>query len=188
MILLLDNYDSFTFILKDYLLQCGEEVIVKENTDNFDDIVSLSFTHIVLSPGPKTPKQSGCLVQLVEHAAENKIPTLGVCLGHQAIGEFFGARLKKGLKPMHGKVSTISHTKHLLFNGVPTEFEVCRYNSLIISDIKDSNLKSIASSIDGEIMALAHDYLPLWAVQFHPEAILTQFGSVIIRNWLKYCH
>jgi anthranilate synthase component 2 len=117
-----------------------------------------------------------------------KIPTLGVCLGHQAIGEFFGGKLGKGLRPMHGKVSAISHFEHPLFNDIPKEFEVCRYNSLIISDIEDTNLKSIAVSSDGEIMALAHNSLPLWAVQFHPEAILTQYGRVIINNWLKYCH
>ena len=188
MILLLDNYDSFTFILKDYLMQCDQEVIVKENTDDFEEIVSLNFSHIVLSPGPKTPKLSGCLMKVVAHCAKNKVPTLGVCLGHQAIGEFFGGKLDKAIKPMHGKVSSIKHYGHPLFENIPPVFEVCRYHSLVISEIDADVLQCIAISPEQEIMALAHTTLPLWGVQFHPEAILTQYGLPLIKNWILNCH
>jgi anthranilate synthase/aminodeoxychorismate synthase-like glutamine amidotransferase len=188
MILLLDNYDSFTFILKDYLQQCNQEVIVKENTDSLEEIISMDFSHVVLSPGPKTPQQSGCLMKVVEHCAVNNIPTLGVCLGHQAIGEYFGGTLKRSIKPMHGKVSPIKHLNHPLFEHIPATFNVCRYHSLIISDIDDTNLKCIATSREQEIMALAHVTLPLWGVQFHPEAILTQYGLPLLKNWLLHCN
>ncbi len=188
MILLLDNYDSFSFILKDYLQQCHEEVIVRENTDAIDDIVGLEFTHVVLSPGPKTPQESGCLMHMVAYCATNKIPTMGVCLGHQAIGSYFGGTLVKAEQPMHGKVSLIKHTQHLLFKEIPASFNVCRYHSLVITEIENTPLNCIAESKNHEIMALSHKTLPMWGVQFHPEAILTQYGLPLLKNWLSYCH
>ncbi len=188
MILLLDNYDSFTFIIKDYLEQCGQEVIVRENNGDFAEITALDFSSIVLSPGPKIPVLSGGLMPMVEHAAVNKIPTLGVCLGHQAIGEYFGGKLIKALRPMHGKVSTVRHSSHLLFENIPREFEACRYHSLVISALDATPLNSIAHSNENEVMALAHQWLPIWGVQFHPEAILTQYGIPLIKNWLLHCH
>ncbi len=187
MILLLDNYDSFTFILKDYLQQCNEEVIVKENTDSMEELLSLNFSKVLLSPGPKTPKQSGILMPLVDYCASHHIPTLGVCLGHQAIGEYFGGTLEKALRPMHGMVSKITHTEHPLFKNIPSLFEVCRYHSLIIKNIDNNELATIASSHEEEIMALAHQKLPLWGVQFHPEAIYTEHGLQLLKNWLTYC-
>ena len=187
MILLLDNYDSFSFILKDYLEQCNEQDIIKENNDDFNEIIALKFTKVLLSPGPKTPSSSGCLMQMVAHCALNEIPTLGVCLGHQAIGEYFGASLQKATIPRHGKVSQIIHNNHLLFKDIAQTFNVCRYHSLIIDKTIYSSIQIIASTYQKEIMALAHPSLPLWGVQFHPESILTEHGLQLIKNWLKYC-
>ncbi len=187
MILLLDNYDSFSFILKDYLQQCNEEVVVKENSDDLSEILALRFSKVVLSPGPKTPKQSGCLMSLVAYCAEQEVPTLGVCLGHQAIAEYFGGVLEKAIVPMHGKVSSISHSGHPLFEAIPSPFNVCRYHSLIIKNIENPLLQTIALSKELEIMALAHQKLPLWGVQFHPEAIYTEYGLLLLKNWLIHC-
>jgi len=187
MILLLDNYDSFSFILKDYLQQCYEEVVVRENNDDFDEIISLNFTKVVLSPGPKNPESSGCLMKMVAHCAQHKIPTLGVCLGQQAIGQYFGGTLAKAIKPMHGKLSTISHFNHSLFHKIPNTFQVCRYHSLVIQNIDNTPLRALAITKEQEVMSLAHQELPIWGVQFHPEAALTQYGIQLIQNWLTYC-
>lgn len=174
-------------MLKDYLQQCNEEVIVAENSDSLSNILKLNFSKVLLSPGPKTPHKSGCLMQMVNHCAINRIPTLGVCLGHQAIGEYFGAQLIKSKVPMHGKISSISHVNHPLFTDIPSPYEVCRYHSLAIEVAPESDLEVIAESQYNEVMAIAHHTLPLWGVQFHPESIQTQFGKQLIQNWLKYC-
>jgi anthranilate synthase/aminodeoxychorismate synthase-like glutamine amidotransferase len=186
-ILLLDNYDSFSFILKDYLQQCGEEVVVFENNDSIEKILEEPFKRVVFSPGPKTPRESGNLMNLIEHCDRENIPSLGVCLGHQAIGEFYGARLEKALKPMHGKVCTIRHEHHPLFSGIPNHYEICRYHSLVINALENTPLEIIAESADHEVMAVAHRTKPLWGVQFHPEAILTSYGLTLLKNWLTYC-
>jgi anthranilate synthase/aminodeoxychorismate synthase-like glutamine amidotransferase len=186
-ILLLDNFDSFSFILGDYLRQCGQEVIVRESSGSFDEIISLPFSRVVLSPGPKTPAQSGCLMQMVDLCASRKIPTLGVCLGHQAIGENFGATLGKAIKPMHGKTSVITHNEHLLFTEIPATFQVGRYHSLILTEVDEAIIEITARSEENEIMGISHRLLPLWGVQFHPEAISTPCGLQLLRNWLHYC-
>ena len=113
------------------------------------------------------------------------IPILGVCLGHQGIGEFFGATLLKNKIPVHGKTSKIYHTKHALFKGLPTEFEVMRYHSLVLQDFENTDLEVIASTFQNDVMAIAHKYLPIHGVQFHPESILTEFGLEMMENWLK---
>lgn len=184
-ILLLDSYDSFTYNLKDYLEQCGAHVTVVMNDEmSLSELSSLSFDGVVLSPGPKRPEDSGILMEVINYYME-KCPILGVCLGHQAIGCHFGIELKKMEAPIHGKVSMIHTSDHPLFDGMPTSFEVCRYHSLSLPQFEKDDLQVIALSEDHQVMALAHRQLPVWGVQFHPEAILTQYGIKMIQNWLN---
>ena len=134
MVLLLDNYDSFTYNLRDYILQLGQECRVVRNDEmNVDELADLNFSSAVISPGPKTPASAGITMQFMERFYQSK-PILGICLGHQAIGQFFGAGLVRAIQPMHGKTSVISHTNHFLFDGLPAQFEVMRYHSLILRD------------------------------------------------------
>jgi len=185
MIFLLDNYDSFTYNLVDYLHQAGAEVIVKRNDKiSISDIEDLNPAGIVLSPGPEIPEKAGILMDVVKHF-EKKLPMLGICLGLQAIGQFYGADLKKAIQPMHGKISLCNHNKHWLFNKVPNSFEVMRYHSLIIDEVPETILSITASTDEKEIMAISHSELPIQAVQFHPESILTLFGNQIIENWVQ---
>ena len=182
-ILLFDSYDSFTYNLKDYLEQSGAEVIVIRNdTHTIDEIKSLDFDGIVLSPGPETPDKAGALMQVIDTFYLTK-PILGVCLGHQALGVHFGVMLEQMDVPVHGKVSILNHTDHALFTSLPPTFEVCRYHSLVLSDFENEHLDIIAFSDDHKVMALSHKLLPIWGVQFHPEAILTQHGIKMIENW-----
>lgn len=183
-ILLLDNYDSFTYNLYDYLLQAGVECVVLRN-DAFllQDLEVLDFQGIVLSPGPKRPADAGLMLAVIQQFYE-RLPILGICLGHQALGEFFGAKLKKANIPMHGKTSTIHHAGHWLFKGIPKHFTVMRYHSLLLESLDHLPLDCLASSPTGEIMALAHSKLPLIGVQFHPESILTEHGLQLLSNWV----
>jgi anthranilate synthase component 2 len=182
-LLLLDNFDSFTYNLVDYLGQLGADCEVIRNNVSLKEITKHTFEGIVLSPGPEMPKKAGCLLEVVDFYHQ-KLPILGICLGHQAIGEFFGAKLVKAQYPMHGKISTIFCQKDTLFDKLPNSFEVVRYHSLLLENLP-SHLKSIAHTHKGELMAIRHNTLPIWGVQFHPEAILTQFGLEILRNWLE---
>ena len=181
MILVVDNFDSFTYNLVDYLNQLEIEVEIQRNNSPLKNLFSDKYAGLVLSPGPGTPKNAGNLMEILDfyHA---KIPILGICLGHQAIGEFFGGTLKKAVKPMHGKNSVISHDGDRLFNQVPSSFSVVRYHSLICDNI-NKKLQTIASTNIGEVMALKHKELPIYGLQFHPEAVLTQYGLEILRNW-----
>ncbi|MEI6409272.1 MAG: aminodeoxychorismate/anthranilate synthase component II [Bacteroidota bacterium] len=184
-VLLLDNYDSFTYNLYDYLLQTGTECIVVRNDElilgEFD---RLDFQAIVLSPGPKRPADAGLMPELIARYA-TQFPIFGVCLGMQAIGEHFGARLIKARLPMHGKTSLIRHSGHPLFDEIPSPFQVMRYHSLILESLEGSGLQTIAETDAGEIMALTHPSLPLSGVQFHPESVLTDFGLQILTNWVR---
>ena len=136
MVLLLDNYDSFTYMLRDYVLQLGLECKVVRNDEmNLEKLEALNFSSVIISPGPKTPNQAGITMKFIEHFYTSK-PILGICLGHQAIGEFFGAKLVKAIKPMHGKISSISHAEHPLFKNMPEEFEVMRYHSLVLKEVR----------------------------------------------------
>ncbi|MCA0235805.1 MAG: aminodeoxychorismate/anthranilate synthase component II [Bacteroidetes bacterium] len=184
-VLLLDNYDSFTYNLYDYLLQTGVECMVHRN-DAFSlkGFEELDFQAIVLSPGPKRPASAGQMMPLLQRFI-GKVPILGICLGHQAIGEYFGARLVKARVPMHGKTSVIRHLDHPLFEGIPEFLQVMRYHSLLLESLSGTPLLSIASCPENEIMALAHPTLPVWGVQFHPESILTEYGIDLLRNWVK---
>jgi anthranilate synthase/aminodeoxychorismate synthase-like glutamine amidotransferase len=186
-VLLLDNYDSFTYNLYDYLLQVGVSCVVLRNDEiSIGELEHLDFQAVVLSPGPKRPIDAGILLPLIAHW-HLRVPILGVCLGHQAIGEFFGAKLVKARLPMHGKTSLIEHNEHALFNGIPSPLEVMRYHSLLLESLNGTPLYRTAHTPDGEIMALAHQHLPIWGVQFHPESILTAHGLRLIHNWVAYC-
>jgi anthranilate synthase/aminodeoxychorismate synthase-like glutamine amidotransferase len=183
-ILLLDNYDSFTYNLFDYLLQTGVECqVLRNDALSVDAIEQLDFHAIVLSPGPKRPEDAGEMMALIERFY-NRVPILGICLGHQALGTFFGADLVKARLPMHGKTSRIRHNGHALFAAIPEQFEVMRYHSLLLESLEETSLELIASTDEGEVMAIAHRFLPLWGVQFHPESILTEFGLTLIKNWV----
>lgn len=186
MVLLLDNYDSFTYNLYDYVRQLGKECLVVRNNElELNAIAKLRFNSIIISPGPCTPSESGICLSLIEKYYLTT-PILGVCLGHQAIGQFFGAQLEKAEKPMHGKTSVIHlNEKHFIFNNLDEEISVMRYHSLVLQNIKHP-LRAIASSSNGELMALCHETLPICGLQFHPESILTPCGMQILRNWFEY--
>jgi anthranilate synthase/aminodeoxychorismate synthase-like glutamine amidotransferase len=184
-VLLLDNYDSFTYNLYDYLLQTGVECqVLRNDALPLEGFQALDFQAIVLSPGPKRPADAGLLMPLLRMYA-GRVPILGVCLGHQAIGELFGARLLRAALPMHGKTTRIRHTGHPLFRGIPEQFEVMRYHSLILESLEGTPLRGIAHTPEGELMALAHPKLPLLGVQFHPESILSPEGLTLLRNWTE---
>ncbi len=184
-VLLFDNYDSFTYNLHDYLCQLKAKVLVIRNDElSIEEIKKLSFDAIVLSPGPKRPKDAGILMDLV-HQFINKKPILGVCLGHQAIGEYYGHSLTRAIQPMHGKTSSLTHNGNRLFDHISTRFEVMRYHSLILHPLDPSPLEIIAQTKEKEMMAFAHQTLPVFGVQFHPESILSIDGLQMLSNFLQ---
>jgi len=183
--LLIDNYDSFTYNLWHFLTELGAEVMVHRN-DKISVAESLDSAPagIIISPGPCDPDRAGICLPLIT-AAAGRIPILGVCLGHQAIGQAFGGKVVRAPAPMHGKVSLITHTGHPMFAGVPATFEATRYHSLIVERQSfPAELEVTATTDDGLIMALAHRRLAITGVQFHPESIASQFGHRILRNFL----
>lgn len=184
MILLIDNYDSFVYNLARYFEELGEEtVVVRNDAIDLESVVALQPSHIVLSPGPCTPREAGICVDLARLVG-GSIPILGVCLGHQCLGEAFGGRVVRG-RPVHGKVSAIHHEGIDLFSGLPAPLEVTRYHSLVV-DPHDlpAELVPLAWTADGTLMALRHRSLPAWGVQFHPEAVLTEAGHALLANFL----
>jgi len=183
MVLLIDNYDSFTYNLYDYALQAGIDChVYRENEITLPEIIKLNPSAFIFSPGPERPENHPLMFEILKYYYNSK-PILGICLGYQAIGEFFGAKLVKAEKPMHGKVSAISHTGHQMFSGIPQRFSVARYHSLVLDEMNELEIKPTSCTDEGVSMSLAHDFLPLWGVQFHPEAILTEYGMKIIENW-----
>jgi anthranilate synthase component 2 len=185
-ILLIDNYDSFTFNLYHYLIQAGEkEVLVKRNDEiSVAEIKKLKPRGIALSPGPCTPNEAGICLEIVEKL-QGVFPIFGVCLGHQTIGQAFGGKVVK-THPMHGKVSEIFHSGKNLFKSVPSPFKATRYHSLIIEkETCPKNLEITAQTKDGIIMGIADEKLKIFGVQFHPESIASEFGHKIIENFLK---
>lgn len=185
MVLLIDNYDSFTFNLFDYIKQLGYKCQVIRNDElNLSQINEINFDNIIISPGPCTPSESGICMELIQEYYETK-PILGICLGHQALGQFFNAKLEKALVPMHGKTSSISLSKHPLFKELSTQIEVMRYHSLILTQVGQP-LEIIAQTSLNEVMAMAHQTLPIAGVQFHPESILTKDGLQILKNWFDW--
>lgn len=184
MVLLLDNFDSFTYNLVDYLHRCGVSCLVVRNNElTLAQIKKLSFEAIVLSPGPKTPPEAGIMMELIEAYYTSK-PMLGICLGHQALGIHFGAELGQASEPVHGFTSAIHFSDHPLFRSLPSSIEVMRYHSLILSNLSSKEMQVIAQTIKGEIMAIVHKRLPIVGLQFHPESILTQQGLKMLANWL----
>jgi len=186
MIFLLDNYDSFTYNLVQYLGELGQEPVVRRNDQvTLEEIESLNPERIVISPGPGTPREAGISIDLVRRFAQKK-PILGVCLGHQAIGEAFGGRVIRAPYLMHGKVSRIHHDGRTLFRGLPQDFPATRYHSLIVErESLPQELEISATTADGLIMGLRHRRLAVEGVQFHPESILTAAGKQLLANFLE---
>jgi len=186
MIFLLDNYDSFTYNLAQYLGQMGQTLVVRRNDQiTLDEIADLAPERIVISPGPCTPRQAGISVPLVERFA-GKIPILGVCLGNQAIGEAFGGRVIRAKKIMHGKTSEIHHDGKTIFRKLPQNFQATRYHSLIVERKSlPTKLEISAQTADGTIMGLRHREMRVEGVQFHPESVLTEVGYRLLQNFLS---
>jgi len=186
MLLMIDNYDSFTYNLVQYFGELGEDVRVFRNDRiTLEEIGNLRPARIVVSPGPCSPEEAGISVALIRHYS-GKIPILGVCLGHQAIGAAFSGRVIRSAHLMHGKTSPIHHDGKGLFKGLPNPFEATRYHSLIVErSTLPQCLEMTAWIAEGEIMGLRHLEFPLWGVQFHPESILTIAGKDLLRNFLE---
>ena len=188
-LLMIDNYDSFTFNLVQYLGELGAEVEVHRNDAlSVADALAREPDGVVISPGPGEPKDAGISMDTVRACAERRLPLLGVCLGHQAIGEAFGGRIVRARSIMHGKVSEVSHDGQGLFAGLPNPFEATRYHSLVIDEASCPDVLEItARTEDREIMGVRHRELPLEGVQFHPESIMTAEGKQLLRNFLDRC-
>ena len=186
MVLVIDNYDSFTYNLVQYLGELGQELkVVRNDAMTVDEIAALKPERIVISPGPCTPKEAGISVDTIKRLAGN-IPILGVCLGHQSIGEAFGGEVVRAERLMHGKTSMIRHDQQTIFRNLPNPFEATRYHSLIVRrETLPSCLEVSAETAEGEIMGLRHRTLRVEGVQFHPESILTRPGKELLRNFLS---
>jgi anthranilate synthase/aminodeoxychorismate synthase-like glutamine amidotransferase len=186
MLLLLDNYDSFTYNLYQYLSELGAEVVVRRNDRvSIEDIEELQPERIVISPGPCTPSEAGISCDAVAHFGA-RIPILGVCLGHQSIGQVYGGRVIRAPEPMHGKTSLMHHQGQGVFQSLPQPFEAIRYHSLIVErDTLPAELEITAETQEGLIMGLRHRHYPVEGVQFHPESIMTSVGKDLLRNFLQ---
>lgn len=183
-LLLIDNYDSFTYNLAQAFGKLGAEVCVYRNDQiTLQEIQAMQPDRIVISPGPGTPDDGGVSLSVLAEISPH-IPTLGVCLGHQCIGQAFGGKVVRAERLMHGKTSEIHHKGHPLFAGVPNPFIATRYHSLIVQKPVPETLEIIAETQAGEIMGLHHKHLPIYGVQFHPESILTEYGPRIMQNFL----
>lgn len=186
MILLIDNYDSFTYNLVQYLCELGQELVVVRNDQvSVEEVEALRPSGVVISPGPKTPKEAGISCEVILHLA-GKVPILGVCLGHQCIGAAFGGRIVRAERLMHGKTSLIYHDGETIFQDLPNPFEATRYHSLLVAreSLPDCLMVS-AETKEGEVMGIRHKEYPVEGVQFHPESILTSVGKDLLRNFLK---
>jgi len=187
MVFVLDNYDSFTYNLVQYLGELGADVVVKRNDEvTVADIAALKPERIVLSPGPGRPEDAGVMMDLIKELGQTT-PIFGVCLGHQAIGAAFGGSVVRAAAPMHGKTSTIEHNSRGVFTGITASFDASRYHSLVVAqdDLPDVLEVTARTAGDGVIMGLRHRTLPIHGVQFHPESILTSEGRRILRNFLE---
>jgi anthranilate synthase component II len=191
MLVMIDNYDSFTFNLVQYFGELGAEVRVFRNDEiSVAEVAALKPDHLVLSPGPCSPAEAGICVEAIQHFT-GRVPLLGVCLGHQAISAALGGRIVRAGVPMHGKTDRLRHDTRGVFNGLPQDFTVVRYHSLVIEEATRPELLEVtATSTDGEIMGVRHRELagtstPLEGVQFHPESILSEHGHAMLRNFLE---
>jgi anthranilate synthase component 2 len=186
MYLLIDNYDSFTYNLVHFLGELGAETVVRRNDKlGADQAMALKPQGIVISPGPCDPDRAGICLELIAKAADARMPVLGVCLGHQAIGQAFGGKVVRGPIPMHGKISKIKHRGSDVFDDIPSPFSATRYHSLVVDrpSLPDC-LDVTAETADGLIMGLAHKDLPMFGVQFHPESIASEHGHKLLGNFL----
>lgn len=185
MFLCIDNYDSFVYNLSAYFEELGQEILVVRNDKvNLEELAGMKPEGIVISPGPKNPKSAGLSNEIVQKFI-NEIPILGVCLGHQVIGYSFGADIVKGKRPMHGKVTKIRHCGKGIFRGLPREYGVTRYHSLVIDKgTLSPDFQVDAWTEDGDIMAISHRKAPVYGVQFHPEAVLTDYGHELLGNFV----
>jgi len=191
MILMIDNYDSFTYNLVQYFGELGAEVVVHRNDQiSVDEVAALKPSHIILSPGPCTPNEAGICLELIDRL-KGQFPILGVCLGHQSIGQAFGGVVKRAREVMHGKVSPIHHADTGVFRGLPSPYTATRYHSLIVEEStlpSELEVTAWTQQPDGsrdEIMGLKHKTLPIEGVQFHPESILTEHGHQLLKNFLE---
>jgi len=181
---LIDNYDSFSYMLLDYLKQIHEDCRIFRNDEiSVAELAALNPERIIISPGPETPLQSGICMEVIKEF-HGRVPILGICLGHQALGMFFGGRLKHAPIPRHGKISDIRHTGNALFDGVFSPFKAMRYHSLVIDQLEETGFETVAVSDDDEqVMAIIHKDHPCVGLQFHPESVGTEDGLRILRNW-----
>ena len=186
MLLMIDNYDSFTYNLVQYFFELGQKVEVFRNDQiSLQEIEKKSPDFLVISPGPCTPKEAGISVNAISHFA-GKVPILGVCLGHQSIGAAYGAKIIKANKIMHGKLSKITHNQSGVFSSIENNFTATRYHSLIIDEYSLSkDFEVSARSDDGTLMAIQHNVLPVAGIQFHPESIATENGKTLLKNFLE---
>lgn len=185
MILVIDNYDSFTYNLVQYFGELGAEILVRRNDEiTLAEIESLAPEKICISPGPRTPDEAGISCDVIRHFGGRR-PILGVCLGHQSIGQVYGGEVVRAGRLMHGKTSPILHTGENVFAGLPSPFDATRYHSLLVKrETFPACLRITAETSEGEIMGLAHRELPVFGVQFHPESILTTHGKKLLKNFL----
>ena len=186
MLVMIDNYDSFTYNLVQYLGELGEEVKTFRNDEiTIEEIEALNPDRIMISPGPCTPNEAGISMAVIKHFA-GKLPLMGVCLGHQSIGQVFGGKVVHAKRIMHGKTSKITHTDQGVFKGIKSPYLVTRYHSLVVEKESLPDCFEItATTKDGEIMGLRHKTLAIEGVQFHPESILTEYGHALLRNFLQ---
>ena len=186
MLLVIDNFDSFTYNLVQYFAELGEiPVVYRNNEITVTEALALNPDRVLLSPGPCTPSEAGVTIPIIEAFAGKK-PILGVCLGHQSIGQHFGGRVVRAKRLMHGKTSPINHNGREIFEGVPQRFLATRYHSLLVErETLPDCLEVTADTDEGEIMGLRHKTLPVWGVQFHPESLATQYGKKMLTNFLK---
>jgi anthranilate synthase/aminodeoxychorismate synthase-like glutamine amidotransferase len=186
MLLLIDNYDSFTYNLVHFLGELGARCVVHRNDRiGVDEALALGCTGVVLSPGPCTPNEAGICLDLIKAAARAQVPVLGVCLGHQAIGQAFGGKVVRAPLPMHGKLSEVRHRGQSVFEGVPSPFRATRYHSLVVERATLPDVFEVTADTDGIVMGLRHKSLPMHGVQFHPESIASEHGHKILENFLK---
>ncbi len=188
-LLMIDNYDSFTYNLVQYLGELGAEIeVVRNDAETVDVLLARAGDGLVISPGPGTPSEAGVSVEAIPRFAQAGLPVLGVCLGHQSIGQTFGGRIVRARSIMHGKISQIEHDGRGLFRGLPQPFEATRYHSLVIEESSlPACLEITARTADGEIMGVRHRELPIEGVQFHPESIMTGQGKAMLGNFLALC-
>jgi anthranilate synthase/aminodeoxychorismate synthase-like glutamine amidotransferase len=186
MILVIDNYDSFTYNLVQYLGEMGQDLVVRRNDAiTLEEVEALHPQRILISPGPCTPEQAGISIPIIQHFA-GRVPILGVCLGHQAIGQAFGGEVVRNYRVLHGKTSQIHHDGRTIYRNLPNPFPATRYHSLVIRrETMPSVLQITAETPEGEVMGVRHREFPIEGVQFHPESVMTPHGKTLLRNWLE---